>query len=91
MSDKKIKHFLVVYDIPKAEADVRPFNTDYEAALEAYGEAEREHREDESIEVVLLGSDSYEAIQRTHSSYFMLAGKHADDRVAAELAELGLR
>lgn len=91
MSDRNIKHFLVIYDIPNAHADVHPFDTDYAAALEAYSRTEGEHRNDEHIEVVLLGSDSYEAIQRTHSSYFMLAGKHADDRVAAELAELGLR
>lgn len=91
MSDLNIKHFLVIYDIPNAHADVQPFDTDYVAALDAYSKAEHEHRDDKEVEVVLLGSDSYEAIQRTHSSYFMLAGKHADDRVAAELAELGLR
>jgi hypothetical protein len=39
---------------------------------------------------VLLGSDSIETLERTHSSYFELAEKHVDRLVAKELAELGL-
>lgn len=91
MSEPNINHFLVVYDIAKAEANVESFEHEYERALEAYSAAENEHRDDPNTEVVLLGSDSYETLLRTHSSYFMLAGKHADDWVAAELAELGLK
>jgi len=91
MSAVQIKHFLVVYDIPHGHAAVEGFGNDYAAALRAYSEAEDEHRNDESTEVVLLGSDSYETLERTHSSYFELAGKHADEIVGAELAELGLR
>lgn len=86
-----IRHFLVVYDIPAANADVVPFETDYEAALEAYNRAEEAHRDDPSVEVVLLGSDSAETLERTHSSYFELSEKHIDQVVARELAELGLR
>ena len=31
MSDSDVKHFLVVYDITAARADVRPFGRDYES------------------------------------------------------------
>jgi hypothetical protein len=86
-----VKHFLVIYDIPAAKADVVPFGTNYPAALEAYEETEKAHRGDEETEVVLLGSDSEETLERTHSSYFELSEKHIDQFVARELAELGLR
>ena len=86
-----IRHFLVVYDIRAANADVVPFETDYEAALEAYNQAEEAHRDDPNTEVVLLGSDSAETLERTHSSYFELSEKHIDQVVARELAALGLR
>jgi hypothetical protein len=86
-----VKHFLVVYDIPAAEADVVHFGVNYGAALAAYEEAEKSHRDDPNTEVVLLGSDSAETLERTHSSYFELSEKHIDQVVARELAELGLR
>jgi hypothetical protein len=86
-----VRHFLVIYDIPAAKADIVPFDTDYAAALAAYEEAEKTHRWDENTEVVLLGSDSQETLERTHSSYFELSEKHIDQVVARELAELGLR
>jgi len=86
-----VKHFLVVYDIPAAKADVVHFGADYVGALEAYEEAEKTHRDDPNTEVVLLGSDSAETLERTHSSYFELSERHIDQVVARELAELGLR
>jgi hypothetical protein len=86
-----IKNFLVVYDIAEQSAEIRPFGKDYDAALAAYEEAEREHRGDANVEVVLFGSDSAETLERTHSSYFELRDKHIDQVVARELAELGLR
>ncbi|MFI5009582.1 MAG: hypothetical protein ACHQDY_04835 [Solirubrobacterales bacterium] len=86
-----VLHFLIVYDIRAAKADLVPFGTDYDAALEAYNLAEENHRDDPNIEVVLLGSDSAETLERTHSSYFELSEKHIDQVVARELAELGLR
>lgn len=88
---KSILHFLVVYDIRSAMADVVNFGTDYDGALEAYNQAEEAHRDDANTEVVLLGSDSIETLKRTHSSYFELSEKHIDQVVARELAQLGLR
>lgn len=71
----EIKHFILVYRLERAEADVTPFGTDYEAALEAYSEREREARdkgEEDEVDIVLVGADSIETIQKTHSSYFEL-------------------
>jgi hypothetical protein len=91
MGEKQIQHFLVIYDISEGHARVERFGTDYEAAVKAYDDAEREHRDDDDIEVVLLGSDSIETLGRTHSSYFELREKHVDQVIGRELAELGLR
>lgn len=91
MSNSQIQHFLVVYDILNEQAHVEPFKGDYAGALNAYSAAERLHRDDDQVEVVLLGSDSIETLERTHSSYFELREKHADQVVARELAELGFR
>jgi len=90
MSESELQHFLVIYRIADGHADVLPFAHDYKAALLAYNEAEAEHRGDDDVEVVLLGSDSLETLERTHSSYFELSEKHVDQVVARDLAELGL-
>lgn len=87
MSPADIKNFLVIYDIAEQSADVQPFGSDYDAALAAYESAEREHRGDPNVEVVLFGSDSEETLERTHGSYFELSEKHVDQFVARELAE----
>lgn len=70
------QYFILIYDIPSRELEVHEFAEDYAAAVEAYDRLEREHREDRSAEVVLVGADSIETIHKTHSHYF---AKHADD------------
>lgn len=90
MTESQINHFLVVYDISNGLAHVEAFGRDYDAALIAYADAEELHRRNDDVEVVLLGSDSIETLERTHSSYFELAEKHVDRLVARDLAELGL-
>jgi len=50
----------------------------------------REYREDNDVEVVLLGSDSFDTLVRTHASYFELGDRHIDQMIGRELAELGL-
>jgi hypothetical protein len=91
MSERQVKHFLILYDILLGEATVTPFDKDYESAVSAYERLEQEHREDPNVEVVLLGSDSIDTLRRTHSSYFELREHHIDQVVARELADLGLR
>jgi len=91
MSPANVQHFLVIYDIAAGEAIVEHFGEAYDEALAAYEAAERANRDDTNVEVVLLGSDSRETLERTHSSYFRLMDKHIDQIVAKELEELGLR
>jgi hypothetical protein len=90
MSATQIQHFLVIYDIASGRAEVEPFGEDYERAVEEYAKTEREYGDRDDFEIVLLGSDSYETLERTHSSYFELAGRHADVIVSKLLADLGL-
>ena len=69
MSAEDIRHFLVVYDVRAARASVTEYE-DYDRALARYDELEKEHLTSDEVDVVLLGADSLETIQRTHSSYF---------------------
>lgn len=64
-----IKHFLVACNPKIQTTTVREFGTDYDAAQDAYQEAERQAW-GTRLDVVLLSSDSLETIKRTHSSYF---------------------
>ncbi len=80
---------LVIYRMSTAEAEAVRFETDYKAAVVAYDRAEQDHRDDPDIEVVLLGSDSLETLERTHSSDFKLSEKHINQAVERELAALG--
>lgn len=75
MIDFEINHFLVTYDARKHQASVRAFGTHYDAALEAYAEAEDGVRGRAYLDIVLLSADSLETIKRTHSSYFDGAGR----------------
>lgn len=67
-----IKHFLVTRDIARRRTKVEEFGTDYDAAQQAYREAEQEARSRRDLDVVLLSADSLETVKRTHSSYFKL-------------------
>lgn len=70
MTDTEIKHFLIVYDIEAGKAEVTSFGEDYDRALAAYAKAEEDLRDDLNLEIVLMGADSIETVERTHSSYF---------------------
>lgn len=65
-----IQHFLITYEIDKGKVIVEEFGTDYDAALTAYSDAEKEFRERDDLDIVLVGADSIETVERTHSSYF---------------------
>ena len=67
----KIQHFLLVFDHAKGSLITeRDFGTDSHAALDAYSECEREHRGNDLIEIVLIGSDSIETVRLTHANYY---------------------
>ncbi|MGH2902266.1 MAG: hypothetical protein ACRDK7_01530 [Solirubrobacteraceae bacterium] len=69
MNVDDIHHFLVIYDVRARHASVEEFS-DYDAALLAYENIEKEHLGRDDLDVVLLGADSLETIKKTHSSYF---------------------
>jgi hypothetical protein len=58
------------YDIRAAKATVTEFD-DYDAALAAYESIEKQNLGRNDLDIVLLGADSLETIEKTHSSYFM--------------------
>ncbi|MCW1250284.1 hypothetical protein ODZ83_08860 [Acaricomes phytoseiuli] len=66
-----VQHFLLVFD-HKQDRLIHQleFGTDAVAATAAYAELERQYKEDLSIDIVLIGSDSIETVKVTHSSYF---------------------
>jgi len=57
MTSADIRHFLIVYDIPSAQAQVRDFGTDYDGAIAAYSEIEGEMRDRLDLDIVLVGAD----------------------------------
>lgn len=65
-----MRHYLVVYNrragkIIRHRRYLKP-----DQALTARFEAEREHRDNPDIEVVVLSAESWIAVQQTHSRYF---------------------
>ncbi|SIL05349.1 hypothetical protein [Mycobacteroides abscessus] len=70
----QLKHFLLVFDHDRAELmDMHEFGTDTKAAMAEYARLEREHLNEsgvDSIEIVLIGSDSLDTVKVTHANYF---------------------
>lgn len=65
-------HFLLIYDHKTRQLchqEVFAPN-DADAATAAYQQAEARYGEQAEIEIVLIGADSIETIQRTHGHYF---------------------
>ena len=68
-----MKHFLLVFDRAEGRLlSVTPFTRRGEA-LQARFEAERLHRADPSVEIVVLNAASEEALRKTHARYFETA------------------
>lgn len=71
MTTKKIQHFLLVFDHDKGELiEVKDFGTDQESAVLTYGECEEKYKDIRTVEIVLIGSDSFETVKLTHANYF---------------------
>ena len=64
-----LKHFLVVYDRRAGLVQVKAYQR-ADKALSARFAAERTHRDEPDVEVVVLGAESEAALARTHSRYF---------------------
>lgn len=68
---KGLEHFILVYDHRRGDlVEEIPFGQDSDAAVRAYSDLERQHRDDKGIEIVLVGSDSFDTIRQTHANYF---------------------
>ena len=78
-------HYLVVYDRRRGKILERASYHDSSLALNARFAAEREHRGQPDIEVVVLSAESWEALARTHARYF----KGAQELAEATLSRLG--
>jgi hypothetical protein len=62
---------LLIFDHGRSELSrVQEFGTDSKAAVKAYEAAELEHRHNNLIDIVLVGSDSIETVKMTHANYF---------------------
>jgi hypothetical protein len=60
----------VTRDVACRRTEVQEFGADYDAAQQAYQEAEQRARLRPELDVVLLNAESLETIKHTHSSYF---------------------
>lgn len=71
MSDT-LNHFLLVFDHSSAQLlDLYDFGGDVKRAMSEYARLEREHlKSADSIEIVLIGSDSLDTVKITHANYF---------------------
>lgn len=71
MSSPKIQHFILVFDRHAGRLlNQLEFGTNASKALAAYENLEREHRENLSMDIVLVGSDSIDTVKVTHANYF---------------------
>ncbi len=78
--------FLLVFDHSKNEQLVcEDFGSDVESATKAYSAMEARYRKSSVVDVVLVGSDSIETVQATHSNYFVNGSR---DLVARALESL---
>lgn len=68
-ADSDIVYFLLVYDLRRRQLVSQTQFADVDEAMTAYSDAESEHL-GRGFEVVLVGSESIEAVMLTHGSYF---------------------
>lgn len=74
-----MNHYLVVFARSSGTVVHSQRYVSHRQALAARFEAERRHRGDPDIEVVVLGAESWDALQRTHARYFQSLGQLVSD------------
>lgn len=68
---QKIQHFLLIFDHDQGQLlNTVEFGEDSDSAVAAYAESEREYKDLPRVEIVLIGSDSFETVKVTHANYF---------------------
>lgn len=69
-----LQHFLILYSLKDSRLlTLERFGDDVERATEAYSQLERDYRDradHNDFEIVLVGADSLETVEHTHSRYF---------------------
>lgn len=67
-----INNFLLAFNHATNRLDVcETFGTDIESATAAYAQLESKYRNNHSMDIVLVGSDSLDTVRVTHSNYFV--------------------
>ena len=70
MTDSTL-HFLLVFDHAQGSLlDMLEFGSDGDRAVEAYAAKEKEFQGRSDVEIVLIGSDSFDTVKLTHANYF---------------------
>lgn len=70
MTTGPTKYFLLVYHLDTQELAVEEFGADDAAAAATYSQREHQYRDDDTVEVVMVGADSLDTVRKTHSHYF---------------------
>ena len=87
---REVSHFLLVFDRAHGRLLREQSFGDHRQALVERFKAERLHRDQPDIEVVVLSAESKEALRLTHSRYFQsissLASVSSSARTAAKRA-----
>lgn len=66
-----IHHFLLIYSLLEHRLlEANDLGPNTAAAIDAYAECEERYRDQEGVEIVLIGADSLDTVRRTHSHYF---------------------
>ena len=65
-----LKHFLLVFDHAAGRLLSHEEFDDVDEAARAYQAAEEQYDHAAQLEVVLIGSDSFETVRETHANYF---------------------
>ncbi len=66
-----LRHYLLVFDHNEGVlVETQEFGSDSDRAVAAYAAKESQYKDDEAIEIVLVGSDSLETVRITHANYF---------------------
>lgn len=69
MSDA-ITYFLIEHDVATCTAEVRGEFADADAAHDAFFALERQHLQDDSKQIILLGAESLDDLKITHGNLF---------------------
>ncbi len=83
---RDVGHFLLVFDRSRGRLLSERTFGDHRSALEERFKAERLHREQPEIEVVVLTAESRAALRRTHARYFQSLSDLASVRRGAVTA-----